>query len=79
MRRYLNHVRSQEPHVRRQHALRAAMVGTTLVVVVWVATIPSRLNTGVISQEQSNQAAAAAQALYDASAHLEIASTTYPY
>ena len=76
MKRYLEHIRSKEPHERRAHALRAAGVITALFVMAWLATLPARLNTGQISQAQSDQAAAAAAAMYQESPHLEVASTT---
>ena len=80
MRRYIEHIRSKEPHERRAHALRAAGVITALFVVAWVATLPARLNTGQISQAQSDQAAAAAAAAYAQTPQLEVASTTmYTY
>lgn len=79
MRRYIEHIRSKDPHERRTHALRWAGVVTALFFVAWLGTLPMRLNTADIAAEQSAQAAAATQALYQESAHLEVAPTTYPY
>ena len=78
MKQYFNHIKLQEPHVRRKHALRIAGGITGLFAVAWLATLPGRLNTDTISANlnASDQAAAAAAAAQYNPAQLEVASTT---
>ena len=78
MKKYLQNLRQQEPHVRRTHALRLSGALVGLFFIAWVATLPARLNTTTVAEHQSDQAAAAAGAAYTSQNQLEVSSTT-PY
>lgn len=67
MRRYIEHVKSKEPHERRKHAMQLSGVLVGLFFVAWVATFASRLGMPVDGGSTnppagSGQTAAAANA-----------------
>ena len=76
MRRYLEHIRSREPHERRRHALGLASVITGVFFVAWVATLGVRLNTGGEPVPQDPLTAAAVQAQTDNAPHLEVSTSS---
>ncbi|MES2202892.1 MAG: hypothetical protein V4474_01010 [Patescibacteria group bacterium] len=78
MKQYFNHIKLQEPHVRRKHALRIAGAITGLFALAWLVTLPARLNTDTVAAKAtaSDQVAAAAAAAQYNPAQLEVASTT---
>ncbi len=50
IKRYLNHVRSKQPHHRRQHAAQVAGVLTIVAFVIWITTLPLRFGgTGQVA------------------------------
>ena len=52
MRRYIEHIKSKEPHEQRRHALGVAGIVAGVFALAWVATLPARL--GAISASEAS-------------------------
>ena len=79
MKQYFNHIKLQEPHERRKHALRWAGGITSLFFFAWVVTLPMRLNstnTALAPTDGAAQTAAALQANSSGQNQLEVSTTT---
>lgn len=80
MKQYFDHIKSKEPHERRQHAMRIAGAVTAAVFVVWLTTLSLRLAGGTqVAQDDSAQTdltAAVSQGTYTGPNTLYVASTT---
>jgi hypothetical protein len=79
MRQYFNHVKSKEPHERRQHAMRIAGAVTAAVFAVWITTLGLRLGGTQVAQDTGDQTsltASVSQGTYTGPNALYVASTT---
>lgn len=79
MKKYIEHVQAQEPHGRRQHAMRLAGAVTAAVFAVWITTLGFRLNSGtteLAGAENASQTAAAAQSMYSGPNQLMVATSS---
>ncbi|MDB5225083.1 MAG: hypothetical protein JWL87_35 [Candidatus Adlerbacteria bacterium] len=70
MKKYLDHIKTKEPHERRQHAMQIAGVVTAGVFAIWITTLGFRLSSDEtqLAQDDTNQTsltAAAAQSGYN--------------
>lgn len=63
MKRYVEHIKTKEPHERRKHAMQLSGIFVAVLFVVWVATFSARLGAPAQSPDTNpTQAAAAANA-----------------
>lgn len=82
MKKYFDHIKTKEPHERRQHAMQIAGVVTAMVFAVWITTLGFRLSSGGDAQlaeggeNQTSLTAAAVQNGYSGPNQLYVASTT---
>jgi hypothetical protein len=80
MKQYLDHIKSKEPHERRQHAMQLAGAVTAAVFLVWITTLGMRLgsDTHVAGQgdAQTSLSASAAQSVYTGPNQLMVAPTS---
>ena len=86
MKRYLEHIKSKEPHEQRRHALAVAGAIVGVFALAWVATLPARLGAiSAASQPDPNvdyslagqaQTAAVAGAQDASQPGVEVASTS---
>lgn len=79
MRNYLHHIRNtRDPHQRRQHAMQVAGVLTGALLVVWLGTLGVRLSsqTEVAQSDEQSLTASAAAAVQNATAHLQVSTTS---
>lgn len=78
VKRYIEHVQAQEPHERRQHAMRLAGAITVAVFAVWITTLGFRLNsnTQLAAEDDNSLTATVAQSLYSDPNQLIVATTT---
>ena len=79
MKKYFDHIKTKEPHHRRQHAMQIAGAVTAAVFLVWITTLGLRLgNSSNVAQEDGDQTltAAASQAGYDGPNQLIVAPTS---
>lgn len=81
MKKYFDHIKTKEPHDRRQHAMQIAGVVTAMVFAVWITTLGFRLTTGnaQLAGDDANQTsltAAAVQNGYSGPNQLYVAPTT---
>jgi hypothetical protein len=78
MKKYIEHIKTKEPHERRQHAMQIAGAVTTAVFLVWITTLGLRLGSGgtVAGEDQTSLSASAAQSIYTGPNHLIVSSTT---
>ncbi len=83
MRRYVDHIKSKEPHERRKHAVQLSGGIVALLFVVWLGTFSMRLGTPAESADtDSSQTASAANStmLPSGAAQLEVSTTSvYSY
>jgi hypothetical protein len=52
--KYLDHIKSKEPHERRRHALTIAGVLTGVFFVAWLATLPIRLASSAPTEQTTD-------------------------
>jgi len=79
MKQYLDHIKSKEPHERRQHAMQIAGVVTAAVFAVWITTLGFRLggDSNVAQDEtQTSLSASAAASVYTGPNQLMVAPTS---
>lgn len=82
MKKYLEHIQTQEPHDRRQHAMRIAGATTVAVFAIWITTLGFRYGTGgtnLAGEENPNQTsltAATSQSIFGEQNQLVVSSTT---
>lgn len=80
MKKYFDHVQSQEPHERRQHAMRIAGATTVAVFAIWVTTLGFRFggDSAVLAGEESQTSltAAASGSIFGGQNQLIVASST---
>jgi len=83
MRRYIEHIKSKEPHERRRHALGLAAATTGVFAVAWLMSFCARFSTNpqVAAQPgDTSQTAAAQTALPSDASQLQISTTSiYSY
>lgn len=87
MKRYIEHIKTKEPHHRRKHAMQLSGAIVGVLFVVWLGTFSMRLGTPGESTEadpsaSSGQTASAANAtmLPSGAAQLEVSTTSvYSY
>ncbi len=80
MKKYFDHIKTKEPHDRRQHAMQIAGVVTAMVFAVWITTLGFRLSSGnaQLAEGENNQTsltAAAVQNGYSGPNQLYVAPT----
>ncbi len=65
MKKYFDHIKTKEPHERRQHAMQIAGVVTAMVFTVWITTLGFRLtaNDTQLAGEEANQTSLTAAAV----------------
>ena len=80
MKKYFDHIRTKEPHHRRQHAMQIAGVVTAMVFAVWITTLGLRLGSSTqLAQDEIDQTsltAAAAQTNFGGPNQLMVAPTS---
>lgn len=80
MKKYFDHIKTKEPHERRQHAMQIAGGVTAAVFAVWITTLGFRLTSGQTqvadSGAQTALTASAVQNGYSGPNELYVASTT---
>jgi hypothetical protein len=79
MKRYIEHVKTKDPHERRAHAMRIAGALTAVVFVGWLGTLGVRLATSenVAQEGTASQAASVISGFIPPSQGLQVASTSY--
>lgn len=78
MKRYIDHLKTKEPHERRAHALRAAVMFTAALFFIWMTTLGVRLASQTATPNtSSDQVANVISGEYPNM--LEVASTTDPF
>lgn len=80
MKRYFEHMQTQEPHDRRQHAMRIAGATTVAVFAIWITTLGFRYGTGSSTlaedENQTSLTAATSQSIYGGQNQLIVSTTT---
>jgi len=82
VKRYIQHIQSQPPHYRRQHAAKIATAVTAVIFVGWLATLGVRVgtgtmaNTGGVSQETQFANAISGVGTQTTNNTLEVSTTT---
>lgn len=80
MKRYIEHVQTQEPHERRQHAMRIAGATTVAVFAIWITTLGFRYGmapaTLAEEENQTSLTAAASQSMFGGQNQLIVASSS---
>ncbi|HEY4501832.1 MAG TPA: hypothetical protein VJJ20_02100 [Candidatus Paceibacterota bacterium] len=64
MKKYFDHIKTKEPHHRRQHAMQIAGVITAMVFAVWITTLGLRLGSSAqVAGDDANQTSLSAAAV----------------
>lgn len=83
MKRYIEHIKTKEPHQRRKHAMQMSGAIVGVLFVAWLATFSTRLGApGTLADADPSQTASAANAtlLPAGAAQLEVSTTSvYSY
>ncbi|MBX4192093.1 hypothetical protein KW798_01255 [Candidatus Parcubacteria bacterium] len=80
MKRYIEHLKTKEPHERRAHALRGAVLVTAALFFVWITTLSVRLAVmGQTNQPGSSDQLANVIGGEYAPNTLEVATTSDPF